>query len=307
MTHWDSSSLFEKACVFFQRAYAGERHDDGFPLTVIMGFELLARAALAKVHPVLLADPQQGENLLYALGFPGKGQPRSLPIKSVLHRLTVVVDDFTDRDFKFATSILEMRNAELHSAELAFETYKVSAWLPDLLRLSRVLCAFLDRPLEELLGEEEADAANKMIEGLKESLKTEALEAVATAKKAFEELEVEDRLERIKVAKKNIPASLGWADRAVDCPACGAVAGLRGKVIRVVETRATDEGVEETSAIMPVALKCGSCGLELSKHGHLLHLGLAEQTTKTAVIDPVEYFGIEFDPEDYFEPDYGND
>ena len=304
---WDSNNLFEKAAVYFQRAYAGDREDDQFPLGVTMGFEFLARSALAKIHPALLADPQQGENLLYAFGYPSKNPPKSVPLKTVLHRLTVVVEDFTDDDFKFTTSILEMRNAEVHSADLPFDTFKPNSWLPQLLQICQVLCTFLGKILADLLGEEDAAAAAEMVASLEDKLRTEAREAIAATKKAFESIDVEERLGRIKSAKEELKTTLRWMDKVVKCPACGAEALLRGKVVRVLETRATEDGVEERAIIMPTALECKACDLELLKHGHLFHVGLGDQFTETTLTDPKDYFGIEFDPADYYEPDYGND
>ena len=58
---------------------------------------------------------------------------------------------------------------------------------------------------------------------------------------------------------------------------------------------------------MPSSLECIVCNLKLSKHGHLFHLGLGDQYIKIDVIDPREYFGIDYDIEDFYEPDYGND
>ena len=304
---WDSDKLFEKAAVYYQRANSGDRSDDSYPLGITLGFEFLARAALAKVHPALLADPQSGDNLLYAFGFPGKTPPKSILLKTILHRLTIILPDFRAEDFKFSTSLLEMRNAEVHSADLPFETFKPQSWLPRLLGVSKTLCESLGRSLEDLLGPEEAEAADEQIESLEDKLKTESCDLVAKHKKTFENLDVEERLEQVKNAKAKSRALLRSTDKIVDCPACGAKAALRGKVIRFLEPRTTDDGIEERAVTMPQSLECSACELKLSKHGHLFHQGLGDQFTSESWTDPKDYFGIEFDPSDYFEPDYGND
>lgn len=304
---WDSGSLFDKAAVYFQRSFSSDRDDDWFPLGITMGFEFLARSALAKIHPVLLADPQQGENLLYAFGYSSKKPPRSVPLKTVLHRLTVVVDDFVDDDFKFCTSVIEMRNAEVHSADLPFETFKSTTWLPQLMKNCQTLCEFLDKSLEELIGEEDADAVDEMITGLEERLKSEALQTVANVKTEFSSLAVETRLERIRNANEEVLRIRRLADKIVKCPSCEADALLRGKVVRSLDAIPTEEGVKEKLVIMPSSLECIACGLSLNEHGHLYHLKLGDQYEVSTITDPSDYFGIEFDPEEYFEPDYGND
>jgi len=306
---WDSDGLFNKAAMYFARAYSSDREGDEFPLYLTLAFEFLARAALAKVHPVLLADPQTGENLLFAFGYPvpGGGQPRSVPMKTVLHRLVVVIDEFTEQDFKFATSVIEMRNGELHSGDMPFSTFKPGVWLPDLLRVSQVFCGFLGRTLEDLLGPEDATTAQELIAGLDNSVKGGALQAVARAREAFNALDGNKQEELLESGGAEARLMQRWDDRLVACPSCGADALLRGKQLRIVETVATEEGLEEKTEMLPTSLKCFACGLQLTGHGQLHHVELGGLFTTTMMIDPTDYFGIEFDPGEYFEPEYGND
>lgn len=306
---WGADELFEKAAVYFARAYASDRDGDEFPMYLTLGFELLARAALARVHPALLADPQQGENLMFAFGFagPSSGQPKSIPITSVLRRLVVVYDSFTDQDFKFGTFVIEMRNGELHSADLPFETFKPGTWLARLLRTCDVLCQGMGKSLEDLLGVADAATARDMIAGLDEKLKGEALKAVADAKSAFEALDEAGQTAQSALSHDYATANCGWADRIVACPACGSDALLKGKPLRVIETAPNDGEIQEKTEVMPVGLRCEACGLNLTNTGHVFHAGLGGLYTATETLDPVDYFGIEFDPSDYFEPEYGND
>lgn len=305
---WDSTKLFEKAAVYLQRANAENRDDDSyFALGVTLGFEFLARAALANVHPALLADPQSPDSLLHVFGFPGKKSPKSVPMKTVLHRLTIVLEDFSTDDFSFATSIIEMRNAELHSDELPFEVFKREAWLPQLMRLCRVLCETQGKSLEDLVGSEEVGAVEQQIGTLEDQLKKEAHDVVRQRKTSFDELEVESRLERVKQAKEEAADRRTWQDRVVKCPSCGSDALLSGKVVRSLPPNVTEDGVEERAVIMPTSLECFACELTLTKYGYLFHLGFGDQQIVESWKDPVEYFGIEFNPEDFFEPDYGND
>src|SRR3978361_204773 len=68
VTQWDSDLLWEKTKLFAVRARQGEQEGVLFPFWSILALELLARTVVAAVHPVLLADPKDGENLLYAFG-----------------------------------------------------------------------------------------------------------------------------------------------------------------------------------------------------------------------------------------------
>jgi hypothetical protein len=67
---WDYDGLIGKARIYFERAEAvDEADDDAFAVWLLLGLEFLLRAPLAKVNPVLLADPN-GDAILHAAGFP---------------------------------------------------------------------------------------------------------------------------------------------------------------------------------------------------------------------------------------------
>ena len=305
---WDSENLFNKAAVYFQKANAGNRDDGTFPLMLSMGFEFLARATLAKVHPVLLADPQSGDNLMYAFGYASSKPPKSVPLKTVLHRLTVVIESFLADDFKFSTNILEWRNAEVHSADLPFEQFKVQSWQPRFYKTCKIFLEHLEKSLEDLLGPEEASAAEELISALETKLKSESFDLVAKAKEAFDAKGTKERLSQIAQAEAELWHHTDWMDKNVECPSCKCeTAVLRGRVIRYLEPNVTEEGVELKAVVMPSKLNCLSCGLSLENHGLLFHQNLGEQYTATTEVDAKEHYGIEFDPDDYYESAYGND
>ncbi len=83
---WNYDDLFLKARLYMARAFKEDRDSSLFSFWASLGLELLARSTLSKVHPSLLADPTQGDNILYACGFPGKNPPKSIPAKSVFSR-----------------------------------------------------------------------------------------------------------------------------------------------------------------------------------------------------------------------------
>jgi hypothetical protein len=64
MHEWSSDALWNKAKLYIGPAFTGDRDSETFPFFAAIGLEFLARAALARVHPSLLADPQDGNNIL---------------------------------------------------------------------------------------------------------------------------------------------------------------------------------------------------------------------------------------------------
>ena len=90
MHDWSSDALWNKAKIYIERAFTGDRDNELFPFFAAIGLEFLARAALARVHPSLLADPQDGNNILSrksassATAIPsGKPMPTKPPVTTV--------------------------------------------------------------------------------------------------------------------------------------------------------------------------------------------------------------------------------
>jgi hypothetical protein len=137
-----------------------------------LALELLARAALSKFNPALLADVTSWHNLSYALGYTpkvAKFLPKSIGLADVLIRLDELLPDFDEELRKFCLIHAGGRNAELHSAEMAFEGASTSAWLPSFYRSCEVLGKSLGISLKDLFGDDEAKAAKKVMAAAKDA------------------------------------------------------------------------------------------------------------------------------------------
>jgi hypothetical protein len=304
---WKSEDLWKKACLYYSRAFEHDREDPLFPLWSSIGLEFLARAALAKVHPSLLADPMQGENVLYACGFPSAKPPKSVSAKTVFHRLTVVMPGFTSSDFKFCTALMEMRNAELHSGELPFDKYATTKWYPQLCRISKLMAEYCGKSLAELFGPKESKAALELVDVFKSKLRAEVTQLIKQFKQGFALLNKSAAADKIKGAKLEVSRHSDWKCRKLSCPACKTEGLLQGDILKVLEAKATEEGIEEKAIIIPTRFSCYACGLSLPTSQHLYFANMADQHTKTTFSDPRDYYGIEFDRNENYEPDYGND
>src|SRR5690606_13637190 len=117
---WNRDALWNKAKLFFERAFQEERGSPLFGLWAAMGMELLVRSAVAHVSPLLLAEPDREQrNILHAFQA-ASGSPKSITaIQSVLLCRTLV-PDFTEAELKSASALLNRRNDELHTGEAAF-------------------------------------------------------------------------------------------------------------------------------------------------------------------------------------------
>lgn len=91
---WTEELLFNKAKLYMQRANAEDTESPLYPFWASLSLEFLCRAALAKVHPALLADPREARNIFYACGLPIKGLAKSIQAKTVFLRCTEIIKNF---------------------------------------------------------------------------------------------------------------------------------------------------------------------------------------------------------------------
>lgn len=309
MQEWTSDALWNKAKTFGERAFTAERNGDLFPLFASLSLEMLGKAVLAKVHPVLIADPREGKDLLYAFGYPTTENPKSIAAKTVFNRLVVIVPDFTTDDERACLLMADRRNAELHTGEFAFREFPNGKWLPDFYRVTKVLVEHLGFELEDYLGHQEAKAARQIIQNVEAKLKKEVNDRISKAKRSLEPLRGEE-LERRKADNEppsdHVYSLQGLIAIARACPACGSKGRLFVNAIGSTPARLHDGEIMVQRIYAPTRFECKVCDLSLSGTGELSITDLADQIAIDVAVDPAEMFDLQPDvyvPED----DYGND
>jgi hypothetical protein len=136
--------LFAKSRLFISRAL--EARDDGnfpmFHLWASMSLELLGKAALASLHPTMVADPSSVESLIAALGLKHSTGARSIIAKTVYSRLRRLVPGFDGRAEELCLLLADRRNEELHSGGLPFVGVAPDSWVPGFWRVAILLLEF---------------------------------------------------------------------------------------------------------------------------------------------------------------------
>ncbi len=260
---WSSKGYWLKARVYTDRAHELEHTDSRFALYSSLALEFLARAALTKIHPVLNADPRSDENLLHAFGYKITAQPKSLPAHSVFLRLEKTVDGFATVQRELCDYLSVLRNQELHTGSLAFELLKESSWLPRYYETCEVLCKSIGKKLEQLLGNDDATAARKLINTLNKQIKTDVKARVSAHSKVFSEKSKEEQGELRQAAKASVAVMFG--PRASDtCPACGSQGIIRGELEEYLAT----------------GFRCVACGLELRNVEEVTRAGIEPRFSK---------------------------
>ncbi len=117
---YDSDALWLKAKLFLNHAMDQEdRSFDEQALWASLALELLAKAALSRVSPLLIASPaEDGDNLLIASGLvEGDARFKAVPARTLYSRCQRAFRPFSEAEAK---RITESRNSYLHGASPSF-------------------------------------------------------------------------------------------------------------------------------------------------------------------------------------------
>lgn len=316
---WAADVLKAKACLYGKRAHDQQIQSALFGFWMTLSLELLARAALAKIHPVLLADPREEGNLHYAFGITPKGNVKSVQAKTVFARCSVLVPGFTDQMSAHCLILADRRNRELHTGAAAFEGLDASTWLPQTYEVMEVLLTHLSDDFTGLFGAEQARVAQAMLKDRRTQIKADVQNKISEARRVFTALGGEEKSTLISKGQEalNIWVARSPLRKSTKCPACGFNAALAGESqsrgpVHIDEKKGT---ITRELRVLPHALNCPVCKLKLSGYQELLEAKIGQVFTTKEEEDPIEFFGIV--PEDHvdidelirshFEPDYNNE
>jgi hypothetical protein len=307
---WSEEAFFQKARYYIEIMESFPPAEWLFGFWSSLALELLVRAALAKISPVLLAENGKWQNIHYALGGESPSarfNPTSIGTKEVHLRLAELLPAFNKEIQDFCAGHAYRRNSELHSGELAFSTYGTSKWLAKFYQACEILLKSIDKELDDFFSDPES--ATSMIESLKDEAAVAVKADISAHEKVWSSRAEEDRQEAI--AKASV-----WAIRQVGhqvvCPACKSHALINGSPSGPVSRRLTEDGVVERQGVIPASFQCIACGLKISGHSKLAACGLGDAYTMTASTSAADFFGLyteeeiqearEEDPN--FEPDF---
>ena len=296
MKMWDSKQLWMKAKTYAERANQVSHDDPHFPFWSSLSLELLARAALTKIHPVLNADPREPVNILYGCGFTVPGQPKSLPAHSVFLRLEITIPEFTKAQREVCEFLSLLRNQELHTAALPFVNLKESKWLPRYYETCKILCSSLKKTLDELLGEEIAATAETLITTLAKHTESAVKKRIADHAKTFTSKSKSDRSKLIRESRiallRRKPAS-----EHEPCPACKTKGILLGDLIKELAPEYVDDRLFIGQEFLATQFTCLACGLTLRNAGEVSIAGIEPRFTDTRETSLHELYEPEFEEE----------
>lgn len=266
----DPTGLWMKAKAQINRSFAAV--DDGdFPhaaLWAAASLELLGKAALAKVNPLLIADPQDdGRSLLVAAGLSNDvARFKSVPAKAVFSRCARAFPPFSAKE---AGLIATERNAELHSASTPFNGIDEAAWWERYWAQAVLLVQAQDFDLDDFVGSarEAVVEAHLARNAANVAARVEGLIARAIQRFAAASSSADARAE-IEAIAARVVFAIDHSGSAV-CPACGESGTLSGDYVLSSDVfpPEEDEGgwgrAVEILTVHADIFECDHCGLRL--------------------------------------------
>lgn len=304
----DPDALLAKSMDYVRRALRRKDQDDldEYQLWASLALELLGKAALARAHPCLIADPNHSPSMFSAAGQPYDTDIKTITAKTLFIRLRQMEQRFDAQVEKFCIGISERRNSELHSGDVPFRTMKLETWEDRFWHAADLVLRMQERSLTDWLGADRSDGPEQIVEHAREARRSAAELRLESAKKAFESKKKPERGDLLakaavapffpnqRIFEENYDGT--WT---TSCPACGGRAFAGGdqidETILDAEYDYTDawETVELTFA--PQEFLCTVCELHTEGFDEIEAVGLGAEHHVTT------------EREMEYEPDYGND
>lgn len=302
---YDHEALWLKAKAFLNRAMdeTDERPFDEQALWASLALELLAKAALARVSPLLIAEPSEdGTNLLIASGLmEGDAKFMSVRAKTLYSRCQKAFKPFDESE---AGKITHARNEYLHGSAVGFTSMPAAAWWPRYWTLAVILVGALERSVEELVGGDRTTIVERHLEQNQKNIEHRTEMLIERAKQRLAQWKAGTLPAKIAAEWSpgtSLTAGLKYSETA-RCPACGGQGVIEGEDSVDVQMRYEQIGEEDFEATLDVTagadyFSCGNCGLVLDNY----------QLVEQAGFDTT--FDTQGDESDiaYYEGDYGND
>lgn len=290
---WAPDTLLAKAQRYAEemRYYSPEDWQFGLLSTFVL--EFLARAVLASVNPVLLAELSDWNNIYYAIGGAPKAQkfiPRSLDIASVIKRLGELLPEFTPEEAGFSAQHINRRNEELHTGGTPFDGANPT-WLGPFYHTCKILLGSLGKKLSAILEEGELKTAEAIITAYRDESSKAVMKTVAAHKTVWEGLSDEDK-------KKASLQATGWATRQkghrVKCPSCENDALLTGNAISQPEQKIEEDLIVETQKFLPAKFECVACQLKISGLSQLSACQLGAPYKSTTTYNAADFYADQY-------------
>lgn len=305
-------ALMGKSREFIRKSLVAKASGDfaDYQLWASLALELLAKGALATIHPSLIVDVQKNSNaVLAAAGIEVSARVATISADAAYMRLKhCAAPRFNHGVYESCKGMADLRNAHLHSGELPFDGRIADAWESGFWHACDVVLESMGLNLDDWIGETDAQATRALITAAAEAKAAAAKKKISESSAEFlKKIPKASEREKLVGASRQLQISLYAASfkRPLDhhwletCPACSAQAIVGGD--QTYESLADDQNYEEPGwelvdlGYAAEEFQCPTCGLQLRGEESLVAAGIG--------LEHVEQEEREIE----YEPEYGND
>lgn len=291
---FNSNNLYFKSKLYVEKAFELEKKDVFFGLWIAMSLELLARAAISNINPILLLEQDKDSKVLLAfLKLKGSSKDiKSINISNVFRLCKDLIKNFDDEKFTTSIALLNVRNQEIHSALASFNDYPYTTWLAQYYEIIDCLCNAMEKSLEDYLGIQESNIARQKLSDIATSQKSQVIGLIRSYNNVFSQLNEDEQLEASNKAREITLTLVTQGHHKVSCPACNSDATVTGVSFGQTKTIIDECQVEEKTEIIPNNFSCNACRLKLSGNNNLNIAGIGEHFYSTRYLTPAEYYDL---------------
>lgn len=225
---FDPDGLWLKARLFLNRAMDGTREFEESAFWASCALELLGKAALSRVSPLLIANPiDDGKSMLIASGLqPDAGGFQTVQAKTIYARCEKAFRPFSHPEAK---KLSESRNEYIHSAGVGFDAIPEHAWWPRYWAQAVILVSHLDRDIEDLVGTSRARTVEGHLAKSKEMGKQRLEALIQKAVTRLNQSRTGTLSARLSAdwSRFRLPSLSYWTPAT--CPACGEQGRVEGE------------------------------------------------------------------------------
>lgn len=282
---YDHEALWLKAKLFINRAMDDDVRQsfDEQALWASLALELLGKSALAKISPLLIAEPtEEGKNILAAMGIgEGDGKFTTVSASTVFKRCKRAFPTF---NLVHATDIANARNEYLHGAGVGFGGLTPDKWWQRFWSSASTLITGQDKTIDQLVGyyrekivDEYLKQNQQYMNHRLESLRNRAQQRFLQKSRG----DLPERLQRAWKTERQLALGLDYSDSAT-CPACGNLGLLEAEEVQNERSDGyfdPQTGEHESWGVadaLPEYFSCAACQLVLDEHELLTLAGLDE-------------------------------
>jgi hypothetical protein len=282
MHPWNYEGFWQKVKIYIGYGNRLGDNDPLLPFWYFHALELLARGALAQVHPILLADVQDENNILSAFDRPHTSTKlTSISVSLVFKRCQSFIKDFTAADYHKCLEWMQLIALDVATSELIFHDLQPRQWLGDYYRISQILLDFQGKTLSEYLGFINAEKAKRTITAFEEDLISQVEAAMQKARVYYAQFTRAELAAKYSLFEDKFNAADECTRKKMRCPVCGSPGILQGEIVEYGNFQIIDVEpyLVRDVRVLPTQFDCVYCHFALDNYVAMDIAGMGTEYT----------------------------